>query len=270
METNVEAKRQWHDIKIEGKFKIVYTPTGPHGQQGFGGIHIPSYPSPFDGKNTMLRTIDDKPANGFILDSIEKVYTPDSSIEDKYKVSWLICHPGIKLDGFKKGQVDQKILDKKKGGKITLIAMDQKEFADMDEDDYIDRLVGKISMDAGSAVMGIDKIRVILAALNIRHRDPRYKGVQERKVLRTKLKKYVRSSYKNAQQVNKILKDIEGNTDAYNFKEMVNQGIITYDNSVYKYINTILGRHEDQVILFLNTNVEVKTEMVAKMKENLK
>lgn len=257
-------KKTWHDVKIEGRYRLLYKVGNSQGAAAFGGYHLPVYPNPFTGQKTFLKNADGKPLNGYMIDRTAKVYHPDDDINIKYLISWLICHPEVRLEGIK--NVDETILKKKiTSTKITLICMDGNEMDKFEEEDYIDKLIGVLSLDLGTNAVSLAKLRHVLAYLDMTYREPRFEGKAEKSALRSRLKTFVRGSYENAKSVNNALENIDLAQSIYEFKEMVRTKVIEMENGVYKYNKAPLGTAFDTVNVFFQNHPEVKAEVQSKL-----
>jgi len=262
METTTK-KQTWHDFDIKGNYRLVYKVGNSQGPSAFGGYHLPVYANPFTGQKTFLKNADGKPMNGHMIDKIATKLHPDNDVNQKYLVSWLICHPEVNLEGFK--DVPQKILDKKKTSKITLICLDVNELDKFQDEEYIDKTIGQLSLDFGTHSISLIKLRYIMAYLDLAYREPRYEEKGEKSALRSKLKSYVRSSYENATNVNQAIEKIEDAQNVYEFKELVRTKTITLENGVYKFNRAPLGTNFDGVNAFFENHPEVRTEALAKL-----
>ena len=249
--------KKWHSIKPTGHWQLMYKCTNSQGATAFGGKHLPAYPNPFTGEMTYLRDVDNTAKNGIILDQIIKDYYPDQNQNEFLLVSWLICHPEVIVKGVK--HLDPEIQRKKKASQITLTAMD---FVEIEDEDYIDRLIGIITLNAGRQALGLEKLRHVMAALKLTYYDSRYKGETEKKILRSKLKTFVRKSIDNAKLVDQAINDLDSSKEIYMFKEMLRFKVLTLDNSVYKFKGTPMGHSFEKVQEFWGNHPEVKTEAV--------
>ena len=111
MTTETIKKQTWHDLPIKGRYRLKYKVGNSQGPSAFGGYHLPVYANPFTGQKTYLKNADGKPLNGYMIDKVAKVFHPDDDINEKYLISWMICHPEVKLEGFK--DVPKEIMSKK-------------------------------------------------------------------------------------------------------------------------------------------------------------
>lgn len=256
-------KREWHNVDVTGRWKLTYKTTNNIGPSAFGGKHLPVYPSPFDSKKTYRRSVDDKPLKGFMMDRLSIDLFPDENLDHKHLVNWLICHPEVAVVGVP--NIDSRILKKKEVCKITLTCVDYLEISDIDEDDFIDKVNGRLSVEGGPQAVGLDRLRYILASLNMTYRNDRYEKKIEKKVLRKSLKNFVRSSVENARIVDALIEDHDNAKDHFIFKEMIRTNVIVNIGGVYKFQNTPLGITEDKTIQFLTNNPDLKISMVSEL-----
>lgn len=256
METT--RQRTWHDVEIKGKWRLEYTVGNSQGSAAFGGYHLPIYPNPFTGQKTFLKNVDNKAIKGYLIDKINTPFNPDTDGNHKYLISWLICHPEVRVEGV--NDLPQEILSKKKGSKIRLVYLDFEELNKFEEEDYIDKLIGLLSLDLGKNMISLAKLRYILAYLDLPYREPRYEVTAEKKALRSKLKSWVRKSHANAKAVNSAIENMDDAQNAYEFKELIREKILTPHFGVYKFRQTPIGGSLEAVTTFFNAHPEVKTE----------
>lgn len=259
------TKKKWHNIDIQGNWILTYTVRNNMGAQAFGGVHIGTYKSPFDGSKVYRRSVDNKPLMGFMMDKLSIKLDPDNNEDHKLLISFLICSPEVQLEGFKKGTIDPIILKSKTGTKITLTCKDYVEFEEIEEEDYIDKIIGRLSLDNGKYSIGIDRLREILAYLNMSYRDNRFKGESEKKALRSKLKTWTRKSYENAKKVQLAIDSTEEAKGRFQFKEMLKHNVIVDFGGSYKYNNIALGSSYESVSAFFDNHPEVKTEAIQEL-----
>lgn len=267
-EVEQATKRKWHNIEIKGNWELKYEPTNTLGPNAFGGYHIPAYSSPYDQKKVWLKGVNGEAKNGFIMDNLVLSFNPDKFVDHKNKISFLLCHPEIAVVGVP--DLDKIVVDSKNARKITLTYKDFAELDAIEEEDFIDRILGKLSLDGGKDAVGLTKLRYILAYCGHPYRDVRFTGEKEKKVLRSKLKKFVKRSYASAQVVENAMKKLDLAKATFEFKEMVRLGILKYDNITYKYNSVPVGVNFDECEAFFNNNPEVRTAGLQKLYDNIK
>lgn len=258
------TKVKWHNVDIAGKWKLVYKTSNTQGPQAFGGKHLGLYKSPFDRTAVYLRDVNYTKMKGFMIDSLKMDFTPDTNPDHKLLISWLICHPEVKVVGVK--NLPEEILRAKDGtNKIHLICEDYLEMEQIDDEDFIDKVIGILSLDTGKYALGLAKIRYIMAELGFTYYVARYEGDAEKKVLRTKLKTYVRKSIENAKQVSEIINNLDGAKDSFEFKEMVRLKVLEMSNGLYKFNNAPCGDSFERVNAFFNNHPEVKASAIERL-----
>ena len=256
----IRKPKTWHDIDIKGRWKLTYTVRNSQGPSAFGGYHIGTYPNPFTGEKTFLRTVDNEALRGFMMDKLGRQFLPDEDQNDKFLVSWLICSPEVKVEGVE--NLDPIILKKKTAGKLTLTYLDAEQTNKLDDEDYIDKLIGILSLDKGVNALGLSKLRYVMAYLGMNYREPRFEADTEKKSLRSKLKTQARKSVAKAKEIYNAIDNMNDAQDVYEFKESVRLRIIVFTNGVYKFNGTPIGRGFDQATAFFNSHPEVKTEVL--------
>lgn len=260
MEQLETQKKQWHDIDITGRWLLLYEVRNSMGPQAFGGKHIGTYESPFDKTKVYRKSVNGEPLNGYMVDKIATKLTPDTDPDHKLLISFLICSPEVQLEGIK--NVNPIILAAKTGTKLTLKCLDALELENIDDEDFIDKVISRVIIENGKDAIGIAKLRSVLAALNQPYSDSRYSGNQEAKALRSKLKSFIRKNKENAEATEKVLNDLDGSKDNLNFKEALRLRIIEDYNGVYKFNKTPLGSSPERVYAFFVNNPEVKAEIL--------
>lgn len=264
IKVNVPRQKTWHEHDIKGRYRLLYKVTNSQGI--FGGFHLPVYANPFTKQKTFLKNADGLALNGHLIDRPSKMLDPDLDPNIKYLVSWLICHPQVRLEGFPKEDIDEKILSTKKGNtKVKLVCMDHQESAKFEQEDFQDKLIGILSLDLGKNMISLAKSRYLLAYLNMPYRDPRFADseISERRALRSKLKTHVRASYENAVMVQEAIDNLEEAQRIYEFKELVRLKILNLVNGLYKFQNATLGTSYDSVNAFFENHPEVRAEALS-------
>lgn len=268
MSTETKKKAEWHDVVIGGKWRLTYKVRNSQGPQAFGGFHLPNYNSPFDHTYVRLRNVNFQAMGGYMIDSIVKDFKPDDDPNQKLLLNWMICHPWVNLQGVK--EVDQRILDHKakdgkNDGKITLTCLDYLEVSGLEDENYIDTVIGNLSQDKGIHSVGMKRLRYIMAQLDLPYAIPRFEPDVEKKALRSKLKTFVRKSMENAKIVNNIIHDIDPAKVRYEFKEMARTKVLVFSNGVYKFNNVPVGDNFETTEVFFNNHPEVRVSAINKL-----
>lgn len=263
MET--QTQKTWHDVDIKGKWVLTYKVGNSQGPEAFGGYHLPVYPNPFTGQTTYLRNVDKKALNGYLIDKLAKPFDPEENPNQKLLISWLICHPEVKLKGVK--NIDETILKKKITSKITLEWINSNVMEELDQEYYQDKLIGTISADSNKGGLSLMKMRYVLAFLNLPYRDLRFAKdySAEKKSLRSKLSSTIRNSYDSAKRVGHAIDNMDSAEKAYIFKEIVRTKVIELKHGIYYYNDTPVGGNQVAVIEFMENHPELKAEIISKI-----
>lgn len=258
---------------ISGVWRLEYKLTNRHGAQGFSGRMLTSYVDPVTGAQRHLYdTYGNQLPGYFIQRQVTRLY-PDKNPGDATIVDFLVGHPEV--------GVEQNIANfpqgyraiKKNNPRITIVNVDYEEVSDLEEKDYIDKLVGRLSMDTGSQAIGLDRLRFILNAFNKPYREAKYitNPKIEKQKLRDRLKEWVRSDIENARNVNDIIDDLDYHKYSYEIKEMVRLGILNVSNGMYKYQTQPLSISVDGVVQYFQNNpdfyAEITKTLYAKLKQ---
>lgn len=271
METQAKkATLKLHDLK--GEWLLEYNVTNRRGIEAFGGVGLSSYRDPATGKEVPLLTPNNRIVSTYMVDQISKKIYPSKNMQDRINLNWLLRHPEVKLIGIK-DIVEQRFLNIKSGNKITLVNLTVEQVAKIDNEDYIDKLIGEISITDGPKSFKLQTVRNILATLNITYKLKGYKENPkgERKLLRKKLKDYVRSSMTNARKVEKLIDKKEEIQINYDIKELMSVGLIVESNGMFKIDGTPIGVTTKEIITYFNNNADLKLTLMAKyhnIKEN--
>lgn len=250
-------------LALTGEWQLSYRVTNRRGVEAFGGFGLTSYSDPATGKEVPLTTPDNKKISTFMIDRpIMKLY-PAKNMQQRIYVNWLLRHPEVKTTY---NGIEQRFKDMKKPGKISLINMSIQESQKIDDNDYIDKIIGTISITDGKNSFKLSRVRSILAALNLPYKLSKYADdpTTERKFLRRNLKKYVRSSMKNAKEVKALLDNEENAEQIYDIKELMYYGLITESNGMYKIDSKPMGVDMNDIIRYFNNNPDSKITLMSK------
>jgi len=184
----------------------------------------------------------------------------------------LIGHPEVGIDN-SHVNIDLRYKTKKSTNpRLKLVNLDHIVTTDIDEQDYIDKLIGKLTLEGGPESIGLEKLRFILCALNMPYFDSKYMRdkQKEKKLLRSSLKAFVRSSLLNAKKVNKIIDEIGQAKYAYEIREMVRLEVLSIHGGMYKYNSVAIGSALESVIKYFGDNIEIYQEMAGMLYDRLK
>lgn len=256
---------------IKGKWRLMYKAKGSRGIENFGGVTIHDYQSPMTHQPVYRRDGTGKVLPTYFMDKPIKDLYPDRNVQDKLDVAWLLHSPQVVVQGY--DQVPEYYLEQKiDSANIYLVAVDYQELNEIEQDDYVDKLIGRISEEGGRNAIGLDRLRKILSAVGLSYRDQRYseKPSTEKSVLKKRLKTFIRAKYDNAKEVNKILANMEYYEVEFLLKEMVRMKVIVQGaHGVYKYNEIPFGTHLSSVIDFWHTAPEIKVEMEKELAKKL-
>lgn len=268
METKTKTKNL-ADGLIQGKWQLTYKLTNSLGAEAFSGKTIGAYRNPYTGERVPFRNIMGDELVGFPINSPVMVFDPVNNPEDELAIEWLVAHPAVGVDN-NQCKLNEKILSQKKSNpRIKLVNLDHQDVVDLQEEDFIDQLVGVITQDTGSKALSIDKLRFILAQLDLQYREEKLinNPQVEKPKLRRRLKNYVRTSYKNAQQVEQIINDLESAKFKYEVLELLRTEIITKSGGAYMYQGNPLGISFEGLRRHFDNHPEFYASIISKLRE---
>ena len=259
------------DNLIKGTWKLTYKLVNALQEQGFSGKLISSYTDPMTGKGRHLFSADLQFMPGYFIEKTVITFNPEQNPWHATLIDWLVGHPEVGIEN-DQCRLSQKYLTKKNDNpRIKLINLDHEDLVELQEEDYIDKVIGVLSLD-GQAGVSLKKFRFILSALNLDYRYEKMISIptKEKQKLRKRLKDFVRSSYKNAQKVNKILSDLDDAKLDYEIKELVRTEIFTISNGMFMYEGNPLGISKESVIKNFNNNPDFYAEITTMLYDTLK
>lgn len=264
--TNPKAMQGVWELKIEIN--------NSQGTKAFGGRQLTDYAHPLTGVNVPLIDLNNQKLLGFMIDKPTVRFHPDTNPMDRRIVDWLIAHPEVGIDGV---TLQDNVKSKKDSNpSIRLKNVDRQEMSNIETEDRIDFVIGKLSDDSPKNGISLERLRYLLAYFNLPYFDARWikSKATEKKVLRQKLKSFARTINSdgslNAERIHEVLDEIDNLKYSYEFKEMLRYNIITESFGTYKYNNVPLGTTEESVITWMKNNLETYTEMVGNLYPRLK
>jgi hypothetical protein len=271
METK-EIKRNLPEGQIRGVWQLKYSLTNPLGTQGFSGRMIGPYTHPVSGRVAQLVLPDNGVQVGFFIGDVIMNFYPEKNRRDAAIVDWLVAHPEVGIQNNQTKLADGFLSGKKSNPRITLVNLDHQDMTEIDNEEFIDLLVGTISLDTGSKAIGLEKLRFILSKLNLSYREAKFISdpAVEKKHLRKKLKTYIRKDIKNAKEVEQILDNMENAKKVYEIKELMRVGLLEKKGGMYFYEGNPLGSSYEFIIEFFNKNEEFYAEVTQKLYAILK
>jgi hypothetical protein len=212
----------------------------PNKTDGFSTALISNYDDPFTGLLRVLLDGNKKPLLGFQLTTPTIILNPDKNAFHRNVVNFLLGHPEVGVDGV---NLENEVITTKQGNpRYKLISLDNQENVKMDNEEVIDKVISRLIADGPKAI-GIDKIRGILAVLDLNYINRRYYGnvSSEKKILVSTLKNFIRQSISNAKRVDEILNDIEFTKYILLVKEMIRFEKLKHTFNSYKYQGEPIG-----------------------------
>lgn len=276
MET-VEKKipRTIKDKKLlTGVWRLKYTLINRMGPEGFSGRLISSYSDTVTSVPRHLYNQHGMMQPGYFIERQTTIFYPDTNVMDRNIVDWLIGHPEVGIEAKQVGLSKDFISHKKSNPRIKLVNLDYEEIEELEDEDFIDKLIGKITLDLGVHAIGIQSLRFILAKLNMPYIEMKYvtNAKIEKQKLRKRLKNFVRSGegITNAETVIAILDNLASAKFEYEIKEMVRMEIIYISNGMYKYEANPIGTSLDSVVKYFTNNPDFYSELSELLYQKLK
>jgi hypothetical protein len=248
---------------LSGTWRLTYKLTNRMGPAGFSGRNLTNYIDPLTKRERGLYNLDGQLTNGYFIERQTTLFHPDENPVDANILDWLVGHPKVFVEQ-KHANLDAKyVAAKESNPRITLVNLDYQDVVNLDEEDYIDKLVGKIVLDSGVHAIGIEKLRFILAKLNLQYRDDKYvRNIDvEKPKLRKRLKDFVRRGMEQAKLVNAVLDNLKEAQYEYEIKEMIRLNILLNQGGIFKYEGEILGLNVDSVINYFNNNTDFYSQI---------
>ena len=258
-------------VDVSGRWKLTYKTRNKEGALAFGGRTIDEYENPTTGLKVRRKMANGTSEPFYFLSALKVIFLPDVKVQDRLDVEWLLTHPEIAIDGYDKLPDYYKKI-KNTNSQMKLVCLDQQEMTKVEDEDFIDKLVGRLSAEGGPQAVGLERIRYIMAQLNLPYRDSRYMENKEteKKVLRSKLKSFVRANRGNAEKVYKILENESSAQTTFTFKEMLRVGIIIQENGMFKFQGLPLSVSYVGILENWENNPTLKADMYAALEEKLK
>lgn len=250
--------------RMSGRWELRIIISNSQGIKAFGGRLLTSYTHPLTGLDTPLVNLNSQRELGFMISRPSHVFSPDTNQMDRRIVDWLLSHPEVAVEGV---ELLNSITSKKDSNpKIFLKNLDRQEMSDIEDEDTIDLVIGRLSED-GVKGISLERLRYLLSHFNLPYFDRRYisNKTVEKKFLRKKIKTFARGKSAdgelNATKITAVLDNVDNLKYSYEFKEMLRVGVIKESYGSYKFNNVPLGSNEDSVITWLKNNLEIYSEM---------
>jgi hypothetical protein len=257
---------------LSGVWRLKYLLTNRMGPEGFSGRLLSSYTDPLTGAARHLYDEHGSMQPGYFIDRQTTIFNPETNMIDRNVVDWLCGHPLVGVEQSHTGLSDAYISKKDENPRITLVNLDHEEIVDLEEEDFIDRLVGRIVMDKGQFAIGLQSLRFILSKLGLSYMEAKYlkNSKIEKQKLRHRLKDYIRKGINEANQVVVILDNMAEAKYEYEIKEMVRLEILYIANGMYKYEGNPLGISTESVIKYFMQNPDFYAETNSVLMKKLK
>ncbi len=256
-----------------GIWRLKYKLTNRMGPGGFTVRSIDSYTDPLTGKPRHLYNDNGQQQQGYIIEKQTTMFEPRTNRQHAHIVDFLLGHPGVFVEREHANLDAAYVKAKNSNPRITLTNLSYQDLSEIKDEDYIDKLVGIITLDIGTHAISITKLRFILAKLNLKYRDDQHfrNEKAEKPKLRKRLKDYVRIKKENAEEVNLILENLTNAQYEYEIKEMIRLGIVNNEGGTHRYEGVSLGVSISSVITYFTNNVdfygEVSEILYSKLKE---
>jgi hypothetical protein len=199
-------------------------------------------------------------------------FDPGKSMQEKVILEWLIHHPEVVVEGYKghKG-FDRWSQLKNTNSPFKLVNLDAKEQAELENEEFVDQLVGRVMLEGGKQAIGLDRLRWLLSALGRPYRSNRYAGdpTKEKRFLRKSLKNYIRSGMEQAKEVAHQLENnrFENKKADYYVKELVRLDVFKYRNNLYEYEGMPVAATTSGIVKLWLDNPIAKEEHLAALEE---
>lgn len=252
--------------KMNGVWELKIEINNSQGTKAFGGRRLTTYIHPLTATRVPLIDMDGQETLGYMIERPTMRLHPDTNPMDRRIVDWLIAHPEVGVEGI---ELTIGVSSKKLSNPaITLKNLDRQEMSQIEDQDTIDVVIGKLSDDNPKTGISLERLRYLLAYFNLPYFDLRWisNKTTERKLLRQKIKNFARgtsvSGKLNAVLIDEVLNSIDNLKYNYEFKEMLRYDIIREANGIYKFNNVPIGSNDVSVISWMKNNLEIYTEMV--------
>lgn len=267
--TEKEQKKILSTGRINGTWQLTYSLINDLGIDGFSGRMLSSYIDPLTGRERFLVNLDGRRELGFWIDKQQMNLFPTNNPWHARVIDWLVGHPEVGIEVAQTELAAQYMSRKSSNPRIKLLNLDHQDIEYLEEEDFVDKLVGTISMDTGQKAISLEKLRWVLAKMNYEYRNAKYINNPkiEKQKLRQTLKKFIRSSYENAQKVDAILEKLEEAKFAYEIKEMLRVAVMTNSGGMFMFQGNPLGTSFESLVAYFNNNPELYADLLGQLAE---
>jgi hypothetical protein len=243
------------DIAFNHIWELNYKLTNARGINGFAGLMIQNYIDPATG--AMRKYVDENNTvySGYWLGEVKKILDPSRYPAHKRVLEFLLGSPEVAVVRNHANMDNAYFAKKQSNPRLTLLNKTYEDLSELEDENYIDLLKGRISMEGGPKALGVDKLRWILAQLNHTYRYPKYDTASnEKNKLRKELKKFVGQRKANAQDVYAILDNLENAKMTFICKEFVEYGIIAIVDGMFVYNNNPISGSFESLKEYMKAN----------------
>jgi len=251
----------------QGTWKLEYLIDADQVEK-FSLTTLAPYEHPLSGQK-YFPSQNNQPLTHLVVDKIITHFHPDRDKSHQRILDWLISNPEVQVDGLK---LDQKYLNNKVKARFTLVNLNMQDLTQMEEENIIDEMVGRLSFSGGPNSIGIKKLRYASAEVGLAYIDRRHsKNPNSEKLhLRNKLKHYVRKGKKQALEFKQIISNVENAERMFALKVLLDKKEIIYEHGIYKYNGRLLGSSLESAVGFLMSAPDIGVEMIDKAHNYLK
>tara|TARA_A100000172_G_C3044260_1_gene111878 strand:- start:62200 stop:63045 length:846 start_codon:yes stop_codon:yes gene_type:complete len=264
----IEKKLSFFDgDKNQGRWKLEHIIAEDQIHK-FSLTTLPAYQHPVTGQ-TYVPSENGRPLSHLVVDKIILIFDPSRNADQKRIIDWLILHPEVKVDGL---ELSEQQKNNKVKARFKLVNLDMQDLTEMDENNIIDEMVGRLSFAGGPNSVGITKLRYAAAAVGVSYKDKRHANNPdaEKKHLRNKLKKYVRRGRKQAEEFQTIINNVENASRMFAIKVLLDKKEISFEYGIYKYNGHLLGSSLESAVGALEVSPDLHAEMLDKAKTYLR
>lgn len=274
METTTDEPIKIGDViseeKFMGKWKLHYEVENRAGVAAFGGYTLAPYVHPLN-QRMCYPVLNGQRMDYLPFNKIDTFLSPFDNLNDKQTVAWLLTHPDVKLPGL---SLEEKVKNNKNNStNISLVNLDQQSLNEIKDENTIDYIIATITLPGTNpAGLSLEKVRWVCARAGAQFRDRKYitNPEVENKLLRKKLKDYVRKSVDNANNIEKILNDLQKAKSTYIIKILLEKNVLTVHDGIIKYEQYVLGSDIDSVIGHMAIDSELAIKLEASAQEEIR
>lgn len=243
---------------MAGRWKLSYTTENTLGAIAFGGQMLEPYQNPYTKEMMFPLDEQNKPMPGFWVDKLVAYFVPDKLENNEHynAVAFLLGHPEVMIEGLTID--DQYARFKKSNTKMKLINLDHQDQLELDDQEIIDSMIGRLTLDAGVHAVSLEKLQYVLAKLNKPFLDKRYitDNQQLKKQLRKAVKDYARKGAKECLEIENILDNIENAKKTFLIKYLVELGVLVFSAGSFKHDGLVIGFNVESAVDYLSLNPE--------------